>query len=184
MSVSIGRGARLRAPGHQGGPGRRRPRRRRAGHRGGVHVQPLPVRPRLAGPHRAGGPRLRRPRRPRLAINPNDSDRYPRDSLERWRPGGRAAVDDALPARLHPGRRPRVRRPDDPDVFVLDAELLLRYRGAPDSDYEDPSLSAAVGPRRARRHPDGAEPARPETKPVGCSIKWKRRAGASAGYAT
>ena len=30
-----------------------------------------------------------------------------------------------------------------PDVFVIDAEGRLRYRGAPDRDYSDPSLSAA-----------------------------------------
>ena len=30
-----------------------------------------------------------------------------------------------------------------PDVFVLDAEGILRYRGAPDADYEDPSQDAA-----------------------------------------
>ena len=30
-----------------------------------------------------------------------------------------------------------------PDVFVLDAAGLLRYRGAPDADYDDPSQHAA-----------------------------------------
>ena len=29
-----------------------------------------------------------------------------------------------------------------PDVFVVDSEGILRYRGAPDSDYGDPSLNA------------------------------------------
>jgi hypothetical protein len=60
-----------------------------------------------------------------------------------------------------------------PDVFVLDAERRLRYRGAPDSDYDDPAADA----RWLRDALDavlaGSEPARAETKPVGCSIKWK-----------
>ena len=60
-----------------------------------------------------------------------------------------------------------------PDVFVLDADLRLRYRGAPDADYNDPSQNAAW--LRERSTPcspaASAEPA--ETKPVGCSIKWK-----------
>ena len=51
---------------------------------------------------------------------------------------------------------------------------LLRYRGAPDADYEDPSQRAAflrdaldAPPRRA------ATPSPHQTTPVGCSIKWK-----------
>ena len=30
-----------------------------------------------------------------------------------------------------------------PDVFVLDSDLRLRYRGAPDADHDDPSQEAA-----------------------------------------
>ncbi len=60
-----------------------------------------------------------------------------------------------------------------PDVFVLDSELRLRYRGAPDADYDDPSqgaawLRAALDAVLAGEAPDPAE-----TEPVGCSIKWK-----------
>ena len=29
-----------------------------------------------------------------------------------------------------------------PDVFVIDADGRLRYRGAPDADHQDPSLDA------------------------------------------
>jgi hypothetical protein len=58
-------------------------------------------------------------------------------------------------------------------VFVLDRDGVIRYRGAPDSDYEDPSqdaswLRAALDAVLAGRPPEPAE-----TKPVGCSIKWK-----------
>jgi hypothetical protein len=61
-----------------------------------------------------------------------------------------------------------------PHVFVLDGERRLRYRGAPDSDYDDPSrnaawLRAALDAVLAGRDPDPVE-----TQPIGCSIKWKR----------
>ena len=49
-----------------------------------------------------------------------------------------------------------------PDVFVLDADGVLRYRGAPDRDYEDPAAGADVAARRARRRAGGrARPTRP-----------------------
>jgi hypothetical protein len=48
------------------------------------------------------------------------------------------------------------------------------YRGAPDADHQDPSLDAswlrdALNCLRA-----GEDVTRPETDPVGCSIKWKQ----------
>ncbi len=60
-----------------------------------------------------------------------------------------------------------------PDVFVLDADRVLRYRGAPDADHSDESLDArwlrdALDAVRA-----GDPPAPAETEPVGCSVKWK-----------
>jgi peroxiredoxin len=60
-----------------------------------------------------------------------------------------------------------------PDVFVLDGDGRVAYRGAPDADYEDPSLNAAwlrdaLDAVLASSVPDPSE-----TKPVGCSIKWK-----------
>jgi len=59
-------------------------------------------------------------------------------------------------------------------VFVLDGQRRVRYRGAPDSDYDDPSQNAAWLRAALDAVLSGEEPARPETKPVGCSIKWKR----------
>jgi hypothetical protein len=60
-----------------------------------------------------------------------------------------------------------------PDVFLLDSELRLRYRGAPDADYEDPSQQAAWLRHALDCVLRGAEVDSPETQPVGCSIKWK-----------
>jgi hypothetical protein len=60
-----------------------------------------------------------------------------------------------------------------PHVFVLDADQRLRYRGAPDADHQDPSLNA----RWLRDALDavlaGDEPANADTRPRGCSVKWK-----------
>ena len=61
-----------------------------------------------------------------------------------------------------------------PDVFVLDAERRLRYRGAPDGDYDDPGQHAEWLRDALDAVLAGESPARAETKPVGCSIKWKR----------
>jgi len=110
-----------------------------------------------------------------LAINSNDAERYPRDSF------------DAMRARVQAERWPmpylrdetqEVARAYDakttPDVFVLDAEGRLRYRGAPDADYDDPSQHASWLRDALDAVLSGTDPARPETRPVGCSIKWKR----------
>ena len=110
-----------------------------------------------------------------LAINPNDAERYPRDSLdamrERVRRGEFAAVpylrdDSQQVARAYDAKT-------TPDVFVLDAEGILRYRGAPDADYEDPALNAAWLRGALDAVLDGRAPDPEQTDPVGCSIKWK-----------
>ncbi|HYN50256.1 MAG TPA: hypothetical protein VES62_04965, partial [Thermoleophilaceae bacterium] len=60
-----------------------------------------------------------------------------------------------------------------PDVFVLDGEGRLRYRGAPDADHRDPGENAAWLREALDALQAGDEVARPETDPVGCSVKWK-----------
>jgi peroxiredoxin len=60
-----------------------------------------------------------------------------------------------------------------PEVFVFDADLRLRYHGAPDDNYDEtlaevPYLRNALGAVLA-----GKEPPVAETPPVGCTIKWK-----------
>ena len=110
-----------------------------------------------------------------LAINPNDAERYPRDSTEQMRARVEDGEFDGVPY-LRDESQAVARAYDaktTPDVFVLDADGVLRYRGAPDSDYEDPAanaawLRAALDALLDERTPDPAE-----TEPVGCSIKWK-----------
>jgi peroxiredoxin len=110
-----------------------------------------------------------------LAINPNDAERYPRDSLQ--------AMKDRVAAERWP--LPYLRDETQevahaygakttPDVFVLDSAGALRYRGAPDGDYDDPGQNASWLREALDAVLAGREPSRAETKPVGCSIKWKR----------
>jgi peroxiredoxin len=110
-----------------------------------------------------------------LAINPNDSDRYPRDSFDAMRQ--RVAGEDWPMPYLRDESQEVARAYDaktTPDVFVLDSERTLRYRGAPDGDYDDPSANAAWLRDALDAVLAGADPAVTETKPVGCSIKWRR----------
>jgi peroxiredoxin len=110
-----------------------------------------------------------------LAINPNDSDRYPADATDAMR----ARVEDGEFAGV-PYLRDEsqdVARAYDarttPDVFVLDAAGIIRYRGAPDSDYDDPTQDAAWLRAALDAVLEGRAPDPDQTPPVGCSIKWR-----------
>jgi hypothetical protein len=109
-----------------------------------------------------------------LAINSNDADRYPRDSPQAMR--ARVEAEGWPMPYLHDASQEVARAygaKTTPDVFVLDAAGRLRYRGAPDADYDDPGQNGAWLRDALDAVLAGTEPARPETKPVGCSIKWK-----------
>jgi hypothetical protein len=60
-----------------------------------------------------------------------------------------------------------------PEVFVLDRDGVLRYHGAPDGDYDDPSRNAQWVRDALDDVLAGREVARPWTSPAGCSIKWR-----------
>jgi AhpC/TSA family len=112
---------------------------------------------------------------PLLLVNPNDAARYPRDSFDAMR--ARVEADGGWPAPYLRDEDQAVARAygarTTPDVFVVAADGTLAYRGAPDSDHDDPSqraawLRGAIEAVVAGRAPDPAE-----TEPVGCSVKWK-----------
>ncbi|HEX5308860.1 MAG TPA: thioredoxin family protein [Solirubrobacteraceae bacterium] len=110
-----------------------------------------------------------------LAINPNDAERYPRDAAEAMRARVLAREFDGVPY-LRDESQAVARAYDaktTPDVFVLDADSVLRYRGAPDGDHEDPSQDAAWLREALDAVLAGQTPARAETEPIGCSIKWR-----------
>lgn len=110
-----------------------------------------------------------------LAINPNDAERYPRDSPEAMRVRVEGGEFNGVPYLYDESQR--VARAYDakttPDVFVLDDTGVLRYRGAPDADYDDPVQNAAFLRGALDALLAGRDPDPVETPPVGCSIKWK-----------
>lgn len=109
-----------------------------------------------------------------LAVNSNDAERYPRDSFDAMK--ARVEREDWPMPYLRDDTQEVARAYDakvTPDVFVLDAGRRLRYRGAPDGDYDDPSQNAQWLREALDAVLGGSEPSRAETKPVGCSIKWK-----------
>jgi peroxiredoxin len=110
-----------------------------------------------------------------LAINPNDAERYPRDSEAQMRARVQAGEFDGVPY-LRDASQQVARSYDartTPDVFVIDGQGTVRYRGAPDDDYDDPAAGAQWLRSALDALLGGEDPDPPETDPVGCSIKWK-----------
>lgn len=111
-----------------------------------------------------------------MLVNSNDAERYPRDSFDAM--CARVEAEDGWPVPyLHDAGQDAARAygaKTTPDVFVLDAEGALRYRGAPDADHGDPSQNAAWLRAALDAVLDGREPDPAETEPVGCSVKWRQ----------
>jgi hypothetical protein len=110
-----------------------------------------------------------------LAINANDAASFPADS--------RAAMErfvsyHAWPIPyLHDETQEAARALGatvTPHVFVLDGAQRLVYRGAPDADHEDPSQDARWLRDALDAVLDGRAPELAETRPRGCSVKWKQ----------
>ena len=110
-----------------------------------------------------------------LAINSNDAERYPADSPEAM--ARRVEEEGGWPhPYLHDASQEVAREWEaqrTPEVYLLDSDLRLRYRGAPDADYDDPSQGAAWLRAALDAVLDGREPDEPETEAVGCTIKWR-----------
>ncbi|HET6848493.1 MAG TPA: redoxin domain-containing protein [Gaiellales bacterium] len=60
-----------------------------------------------------------------------------------------------------------------PEVFVIDGEMRVRYRGAPDEDHEDPAANALWLREALDDVLSGVELRRPRTDPAGCAITWR-----------
>ncbi len=110
-----------------------------------------------------------------FAINSNDAERYPTDSYDAMRE--RVESEDWPLPYLHDESQETARAwgaQKTPDVFVLDDRHRLRYRGAPDADYQEPAQGAAWLREALDAVLAGEDVARPETEPVGCGVKWKQ----------
>ena len=142
--------------------GQRHIARRRPGRsdRGRVHLQPLPLRARLARPHRGCGSRLRR--RAAFASSrstPTTPSAIPPTPTRRCR-SAFATSEWPLPY-LHDESQEVARAfgaKTTPDVFVLDSDGRLRYRGAPDADYCDAVAERRLAAGRTRRAARGPRP--------------------------
>jgi AhpC/TSA family len=111
-----------------------------------------------------------------VLINPNDADRYPRDSFQAMQE--RVDREGPWPAPYLRDESQEVARAYDakttPDVFVFDGDGALVYRGAPDADHMDDAQNAAWLRHALDAVLDGREVPESETTPVGCSVKWKQ----------
>jgi peroxiredoxin len=109
-----------------------------------------------------------------LAINANDAARYPADSPDAM---ARFVRDQSWPIPYLHDESQEVARAlgaqVTPHVFVLDAGQRLRYRGAPDGDHQDPAQNAQWLRDALDAILDGSEPANPDTRARGCSVKWR-----------
>jgi peroxiredoxin len=110
-----------------------------------------------------------------VVVSANDAEKYPQDSLPAMK--ARAAEKGFNFPYLYDETQAFARAYDagrTPEVFLFDDRRQLRYHGAIDDNYEDPT---AVQQHYLRDALDsilaGREPAISETPPVGCTIKWK-----------
>ena len=110
-----------------------------------------------------------------IAINVNDASEYPDDSFQGMKNRAREnrfnfpylRDEDQQVARSYGAQR-------TPEVFLFDANRVLRYHGAIDDNYRDPN---AVKVGYLRNALDALIEVRDiqtaDTAPVGCYIKWK-----------
>lgn len=110
-----------------------------------------------------------------IAINSNDARKYPDDSFPRMKERAQEKgfnfpyLYDETQEIAHAYGAERT-----PEVFLFDQGGVLRYHGAIDDNYDNPS---AVQSHFLREALDavlaGQAPSTARTQPVGCTIKWK-----------
>jgi peroxiredoxin len=109
-----------------------------------------------------------------LGIHSNDATRYPADSLVHMK---RFVREHGWPFPYLRDESQDVARAlgaeVTPHVFVLDRHQRLAYRGAPDADHRDPSQNAAWLRRALDAVLAGEAVPDPETRALGCSVKWR-----------
>lgn len=110
-----------------------------------------------------------------IVINANDAVKSPDDDFPKMKERARQKRfnfpylydEDQKVAKSYGAER-------TPEVFLFDKQLILRYHGSIDDNYDDPT---AVKVHYLRNALDalvnGGKIAPAETKPVGCTIKWR-----------
>jgi thiol-disulfide isomerase/thioredoxin len=109
-----------------------------------------------------------------VGINANDAAKYPADSFEKMQ---ELAQERGLPFPYLRDESQQVARAygaeRTPEIFVFDADLRLRYHGAPDDNYDEELASEPYLRNALDAVLESGSPAVDETPPVGCTIKWK-----------
>lgn len=110
-----------------------------------------------------------------VTINANDASKYPDDSFPKMKERAREKKfnfpylhdETQQVARAYGAER-------TPEVFLFDKSSILKYHGAIDDNYDDPR---GVKAHYLRNALDAVLTGKlipiAETKPVGCTIKWK-----------
>ncbi len=110
-----------------------------------------------------------------IAVNSNDSVKYPDDSFEKMVARAKDKKFD-FPY-LHDADQSAARAfgaTNTPHVFVLDEKRALRYVGRIDDSWDRPEKAKQHDLKNALNALlNGQEPKPASTLPVGCSIKWK-----------
>ncbi|WP_195908272.1 thioredoxin family protein [Nostocoides sp. HKS02] len=109
-----------------------------------------------------------------VQIVSNDGELQPKDSLEGMRV--RVAAGEVAGTYLKDVQQSVTASfgaTATPEVFVVDADGVIRYHGAPDGNHDDPTQDAKFV-RDALESVLVGEPVhRPTTSPAGCSVKWR-----------
>jgi peroxiredoxin len=109
-----------------------------------------------------------------VALNSNDSDRYPEDSFEEMR--HRAEQQGFNFDYLHDADQAVVRAlgaERTPEVFVFDRDRRLAYHGAIDDSRDERAVGSHYLRDALDAVLDGREPAVADTPPSGCTVKWR-----------
>ena len=110
-----------------------------------------------------------------LAINANDANKYPDDGFPQMQQRAEEQgfnfpylQDESQEVAAAYGAE------RTPEVFLFDADRKLAYHGAVDDNYDDPDAVQDAYLRDAVEAVlAGEEVHTSQTRPVGCSIKWK-----------
>ena len=107
-------------------------------------------------------------------INANDPNKYPVDSFEGMQ---KFAQEYDLPYLYLHDETQEVATAygaeRTPEVFMFDADLKLRYHGAPDDNYDETQATVPYLQNALEAVLAGQKPPVADTPPVGCTIKWK-----------
>lgn len=109
-----------------------------------------------------------------VAVNSNDAESYPEDSLDemRTRAEGQGFNFDYLYDEPQTVAR-QLGAERTPEVFVFDKKRRLRYHGAIDDSRDESAVTQRYLRDALEAVLSGRDPEVTETPAVGCSVKWR-----------